>query len=167
MNENVTVKIVSISNSKDFPITYLTYVVQNRTHKSIWLVDDDWLIWQHSGQHIKLSYARGRMQPGAEVFGYFPPSVIEIQSDKQVTKLVQLEWPYSLDPLWNSERWAAPLPGEYQVSVQIGYGLTSEPYAPNLEEGVEFPVLRWQKQVISEAVLMSVPNYQQTIEEFE
>ena len=105
------------------------------------------------------------MRPGAQVYGYFPPSVVRLDPNNSVSRKVRLAWPHPLDQLWNAERWAAPGPGEYQVSVQIGYGLTPEPGPPDVGEGVEDPVLRWQREEVSPAVQMEVPPYPLAAEE--
>ena len=158
----VTVIIVKVSSQVEPPASWLEYEVWNEAHVPIWLVDDDWLIWRQTATRIELSYIRGRLRPGAQVFGYFPPSVIKVEPGDHVSKVIQLSWPYTLDQLWNTERFAAPPPGEYQVSVRVGYGLTDEPDAPNAGEGVEASVLRWQREAVSQAVQMEVPPYRLT-----
>ena len=98
------------------------------------------------------------MSRGAQVFGYFPPSVLEVGPNERVNRVVSLTWPQSLDRLWNSCNEAAPNPGDYRVSIRIGYGLTPSPELPGLGEGVEAPVQRWQRLAVSKNVLMNVPE---------
>lgn len=153
------VAIVSAATQSEPSSTRLEYEVRNDTDTTIWLVDDGWLTWRRMGKDIELSYARGKMQPGAQVFGYFSPSVVKLEPGNSILRKVHLTWPQSLDRLWNAERYAAPPPGEYRVSVWIGYGITPEPDSPGLGEGVEAPIFRWQKEAISQPVLMEVPPY--------
>jgi hypothetical protein len=158
LKEAVRVSIVRCNSSQgDPPETDLEYEVRNETPAPIWLVDDGWLIWRQEGQEIELSYARGKMRPGARVFGYFSPSVTKLEAGERATRSIPLTWPQPLGRLWNAESEAAPQPGAYRVSVRIGYGVTPEPEAPVLGEGVEAPVLRWQQEAVSDAVPMVIP----------
>jgi hypothetical protein len=167
MAETVTVEIVSISSQMNPPASRLEYEVRNYTSAPIWLVDDGWLIWRQAGKEIELCYARGKMRPGAQVFGYFPPSVVKTEPGGSISRVVHLTWPHPLDRLWNAEPNAAPPPGEHQVSVRIGYGVTADPDAPGLSEGVEAPVFRWQREAASTAVPMQVPPYPNLVGESE
>jgi hypothetical protein len=159
LKEAVRVSILRCNSSQgDPPVTDLEYEVRNEGQTPVWLVEDGWLIWRQKGQEIELSYARGRMSPGAQVFGYFPPSVAKLDTGAHVTRTIHLTWPHSLDRLWNAESEAAPPPGHYHVSVRIGYGVTPAADAPDLRDGVEGPVLRWQREAVSDAVPMNVPG---------
>jgi hypothetical protein len=130
--------------------------VCNNREEPIWLVNDHWLIWRQLGHEIELSYARGKMRPGAQVFGYFPPAVLKMEPDDRVSRSILLTWPHSLDRLWNAVSIAAPSVGEYRVFIRIGYGLTASPEPPGVGEGVEMPVFRWQQEALSAAVPMIV-----------
>jgi hypothetical protein len=157
----VSVVIVSAVPQAGAPSTQVAFEVSNDTDSTIWVVDDGLLIWRQTGKELELSYARGKLQPGSHVFGYFPPSVVKVESGANISREVHLIWPQPLDPLWNSQRNANPPPGEYQISVRIGYGLTPEPDPPSGDDGVETPVFRWQKEAISQPVLIKVPPYGQ------
>lgn len=157
MAKSVTVEISRISGQVNPPRSELGCDVRNGYLGPIWLVSDDWLIWRQNGQEIELSYARGKMRVGAQVFGYFPPSVVKIEPGEKVSRSIILSWPQSLDRLWNAAPYAAPNAGEYLVSIRIGYGITPAPDPPGVEEGVEASVLRWQREALSEAVRMKVP----------
>lgn len=165
MSGVVTVEILRISSQTNPPSTQLEYRVSNETHAPIWLVEDGWLIWRQKGRAIELCYARGTMQPGSHVFGYFPPSVVQVKAGESVSHVIDLLWPQALDRLWNNTNIAAPPPGRYEVSVRIGYGETAEPDPPDLNESVEAPVLRWQKEAVSKAISFDVPPYRDLNEE--
>jgi|GEM_PF-4884222 len=158
----ISVTITRVLSQAEPSSTQLEYEVWNQTQAPIWLVSDDWLIWHQNSSQIELSYIRGKMQPGTQVFGYFPPSVLRIDPGRTVTQVVQLLWPQTLDRLWNVEEWATPLPGRYQIAVRVGYGLTPEPDAPKISEGVEAPIFRWQKEAVSQTVPMEVCPYEST-----
>ena len=157
----VTVVIVNVASQIEPPSTHLEFEVQNHSDAPIWLVDDGWLIWRQTGKEIELSYARGVMQPGTQVFGYFSPSVVKIDPGNRILHVVHLTWPQPLDRLWNAEPYATPTPGEYRVSVHVGYGVAPEPDLPSAGEGVESPIFRWQREASSESVSMQVPPYSQ------
>jgi hypothetical protein len=154
--QSVTTVITKISSSEDPWGCDLEYEVRNASQAPIWLVNDGWLIWHQSGKEIELSYARGKMRPGSQVFGYFPPAVLQVDPGSKVTKAVTLRWPQSLDRLWNQEASVAPGRDEYRLSVRVGYGTVPAPDPPSVGEGVEAPVLRWQHVAVSEAVPMIV-----------
>jgi hypothetical protein len=154
---DVTVRITRSTSHAAPPSTSLDFEVRNHGATAIWLVDDAWLIWRQQGSDIELSFARGRTQPGTQVFGYFPPSVEKVEPGASVVRTVRLTWPQRLDRLWNAQSQASPAPGEYNVSIRIGYGVTSEPDPPGLED-VQAPVFRWQKEVVSPPAAMEVPN---------
>lgn len=159
MAEIISVKITRVTSCQDPPSTTLEFVVRNEGSVPIWLVNDQWLIWQQNGKRIELSFHRGKMRSGAQVFGYFPPELIMIRPEDSITQTVELNWPQPLDSLWNKEPQAAPPPGLYQASVRVGYGLSAEPDVPELGESVEAGVLRWQKVAVSPTVSMEVPSY--------
>jgi hypothetical protein len=153
----IAVVILNVVTQTAPPTTQIEYEVRNEGSAPIWLVHDRWLIWNQDDSHIELSYKRGAMRPGAQVFGYFPPAVVKVEPKALFRETVELKWPVDLDPLWNKAAWARPQPGTYQVSVRVGYGLSAAPDAPVTGEGVETPVLRWQWEAVSPAVPMVVP----------
>jgi len=157
--EKVLVSIVSAIVQVSPPAWHLEYDVHNPGKEVIWLVVDESLSFRHDNSHIELSYARGKMQPNVHVFGYFKPNVVQIPPQENVRRSLVITWPCSLSDIWNTEREAAPPPGEYEVSVRVGYALTSAPESPELGEDVEAPVLRWQKEVVSLPVRMAIPPY--------
>lgn len=159
MGGAVEAKILKVSSQETPPSTRLEYEVSNNGDAPVWLVDDGWLSWKQDGERVELSFKRGKMRPGSQVFGYFPPVTAKLYPGDRVSRSVELEWPQTLSRLWNDESLAAPPPGEYQVSVQVGYGLTAEAEPPLLGEGVEATVFRWQKEASSPAVSMTVPAY--------
>jgi hypothetical protein len=160
MAGTVTVTILGVSSVERPPSTAIDYEVVNESREPVWLVDDGWLIWRQTGDEIRLSYARGPMQPGSHVFGYFNPAVVQLAPAERTARVARLTWPQRLDQLWNARAEAAPEPGNYRVTVSVGYGETPEPHGPALGEGVEAPVLRWQRVATSEPVPMRVPVYQ-------
>lgn len=162
MTGSVSVMLTSILTQVDTPATQLTYEVRNRSDKPVWLVDDGWLTWRQKGKQIELSYAREKMQPGVQVFGYFSPAVAKIEPGNAVTRKVELSWPLSLDRLWNDEYQAKPDPGKYKVSIKVGYGLTPEPGPLEPEENVEEPVFRWQTSIVSNLAPMDVPVFHES-----
>jgi hypothetical protein len=156
LSESLKITITSMVSHEDLPGTDLEYVVRNDMDSAIWLVNDGWLTWRQMGPEIELSYARGRMRTGAQVFGYFPPDTVKIPPGEQLTRTIHLKWPQALDRLWNTASEANPAPGKYRVSVRIGYGATPGPEPPRSGEGVEEPVLRWQQEAVSESAMMTV-----------
>lgn len=150
--------ITDIAQETDHCVTIIEYRVENHESTPIWLVNDGWLVWRQQGVDIELSYARGTLQPGVEVFGYFNPKVVKVQPQKSVMRHVELKWPLSLSRLWNTVSTASLQSGVYHVSILIGYGLTREPPKPALGESVEAPVLRWQREAKSPPVLMRIDH---------
>ncbi len=159
MGGAVEVKILKVSSLEAAPSTHLEYQVSNDGDAPVWLVDDGWLIWKQTGDQVELSFQRGKMSAGSQVFGYFPPATVTLEPGDKVSRTVELNWPQPLDRLWNDEKLASPAPGQYQVSVRVGYGLTAAAEPPLLGEGVEATVFRWQKEVSSPAASMTVPAY--------
>lgn len=152
----VIVSIVSAVVQTNPPGWQIAYVVKNGGRAPVWLVVDDPLVLRRDGTRIELSFARAKMVPGAKVFGYFDPKVVAIAPGDTVERKVHIAWPLRLDDTFNTEREVAPPPGEYEVTVRIGYGRTPAPPAPRLGEGVEAPVLRWQKEAVSLPVRMQI-----------
>ena len=74
----VVVSIVTAIVQLRPPAWHLEYEVRNQRPTVIWLVIDESLVFRHVGRHIELSYARTKMQPGVQVFGYFDPKVLAI-----------------------------------------------------------------------------------------
>lgn len=159
MGDAVEVKILEVSSREAPPSTLLEYRVSNKGDAAVWLVSDGWLIWKQEGDRIELSFKRGKMRAGSEVFGYFPPATVMLNPGDEVSRTVELKWPQRLSRLWNDEELAAPAPGPYQVCVRVGYGLTAEAESPELGEGVEATVFRWQKEASSPAAALTVPAY--------
>ena len=155
----VSVEIVDVATRQQPPETRLAYRVRNHADAQIWLVDDGWPIWRRDGSQTELSFARGRLQPGAQPFGYFPPTVARIEPGEEVTREVTLRWPLTLDRLWNEASEAAPPPGGYDVVVRVGYGVRPEPESPVLGQAVEDPVLHWQREAVSSPAKLHVPPY--------
>ena len=153
---DVTVSIVSVVERPDAPGVEIGYQVRNAGSRPVWLVDDGWIVWRQEGRHIEISLARTRMQPGAQVFGYFDPKVREIGRGGSVSGKLSLTWPLRLDRLWNDRSEADPEPGEYQLVLRVGYGLTPAPGELRAGEGVEDPVFRWQHEAVSEPVTIHV-----------
>ena len=155
----VIVSIVSALVRTSPVAWHLEYEVRNTEQTPIWLVVDESLVLRRDGQRIELSCARGKMTPGAQPFGYFDPKVVEVPPGGSVRRSVEIAWPARLSGLWNAEREVAPPPGEYEVSVRIGHGTTPKPQPPGLGESVEAPVLRWQKEAVSQPVRLKLPAY--------
>jgi hypothetical protein len=152
----VTVDIVAVERHADPPGVELTYVVRNGGTAPVWVVDDGALAWREDGGDIELGYARVAMQPGVEPFGYFSPQVAPLAPGGELRRTVALSWPQRLDGTFNRDDVAAPAAGDYRVVVRIGYGETPEPPPPALGEGVEGPVLAWQREAVSAPARMSV-----------
>jgi hypothetical protein len=160
MAKNVLVSIArALVNVSPFVAWNLEYDVHNLGQKAIWLVIDESLVFRHDATHIELSYARGKMQPGVDVFGYFDPKVVKIAPGGSLRQSIEVTWPCILSDIWNAERVATPPPGEYEVSVRIGYASTATPRPPRVGESVETPVLRWQKEAVSPPVQIVIPPY--------
>jgi hypothetical protein len=153
----VTVDIVAVERHADPPGVELTYVVRNGGTAAVWVVDDGALAWRQDDRTIELGYARVAMQPGVEPFGYFSPQVAALAPGGELRRTVALSWPQRLDGTWNPGDVAAPAAGDYGVVVRVGYGETPEPPPPTLGEGVEGPVLAWQREAVSAPARMSVP----------
>lgn len=160
MVSTVSVDVLSISTTTEPPMTQLSYKVLNSGKNPIWLVDDNWLVWRQKDNRIELSFARERMQPGVEAFGYFKPQVIKIESGNFVIKDIELDWPLTLDRIWNSRGYVTPEPGEFVVSIKVGYGLTRESDSLSEKGSVEEPILQWQSTAVSEGTMMVVPKYE-------
>lgn len=155
----IAVVILNVVTQATLAVTIVEYEVKNDGAVPIWLVHDGWLIWKQDGEHIELSFKRGAMRVGSQVFGYFPPAVVKVESEARFRETVELKWPFDLDPLWNTTVLARPAPGTYQVSVRVGYGLSAAPDAPTTGQSVEAPVLSWQQEAVSPTVSMIVPEY--------
>lgn len=157
--EKVLVSIVSVIVQASPPAWRLEYEVRNLGGAAIWLVVGESLSLRRDESHIELSYARGKMQSDVHVFGYFNPNVVSISPGKSLRRPVEIIWPCPLSDIWNIERVAAPSPGEYEVSVRVGYATTDTPEPPRLGEDVEAPVLRWQNEVVSLPMRITIPPY--------
>ncbi len=160
----VVVTILNAATQLAPPSSRVEYEVHNGGEAPIWLVDDDWLIWNRQGKEIELSFKRGTMRVGAQVYGYFPPAVFQLRPGQTTARVFELQWPQRLDRLWNSELWAAPPAGRYKLSVSVGYGVTPAPGTPALGQGVEAVVLNWQRVAVSEPVPIQVPPHEKPAE---
>jgi hypothetical protein len=156
---SVLVSIVSAIVQVSPPSWQLEYDVRNLGGAVIWLVDDESLVLKSDGAHIELSYARAKMRPGVKVFGYFDPKVVEIPPGGSLRRSVEITWPCRLSDIWNAERDATPPPGEYEVSVRVGFASTAAPEPPKVGESIEAPVLRWQKEAVCPPVRIPIPPY--------
>jgi hypothetical protein len=158
MAEPVAVEIVEAAGTAEPRGAQVRYVVRNGGDATLWLVDDDWLVWRAEGSRIELSYARAPLQPSVVPFGYFPPAVASLDPGAEIERVAELTWPQRLDGLWNAEDSADPPPGRYELSVRVGFGETPEPPPPQaVGEGVEAPVLGWQREAVSEPVELVLP----------
>jgi len=155
----VVVSIVTAIVQQSPPAWHLEYEVRNQGPTAIWLVVDESLVFRQVGRHIELSYARTKMQPGVQVFGYFDPKVLAIPPGGSVRRSVEISWPCRLSDIWNDKREVTPPPGEYDVSVRVGVASTAAPTSPKVGEGVEAPVLRWQEEAVSPPVRIAIPSY--------
>jgi len=149
MSGTVLVSIVNLIMQVSPPAWQMEYEVRNLEASEIWLVVGESLMLKHDNKQIELSYARGKMQPGVQVFGYFDPQVVKIPAGGSLRRSVEINWPCRLSDIWNEVREVELSPGEYEVSVRIGFALTAKPKAPKVGEDVEDPVLRWQKTAVS------------------
>ncbi len=153
----VTVEIVGLESTNTG--AELRYAVRNDGDRTVWVVDDGWLVWRREGIRIELGFQRVLLRPGIEPYGYFVPQVAPIEPGAELTRTVSLTWPQPLDRMWNEEREVSLSPGEYEVVVSVGYGESERPPPPQrVGEGVEAPVLAWQHEAISEPVALTVPG---------
>ncbi len=153
----VAVEIVEAERREDPPGATLAYDVRNEGDATVWLVDDGWLVWREDGGRIELGFQRVPMQPGVQPFGYFDPRVVPIEPGGSLRRTVELSWPHRLDGMWNAQDEAAPAPGEYEVVVRVGFGESETPPPPTrVGEGVEAPMLGWQREAVSEPVALTV-----------
>ena len=157
--EKVLVSIKSVVVKTSPSTWHIEYNVCNLGRAVIWLIIDESLVLRCKNMHIELSYAREKMQPGVQVFGYFNPAVVNIPPDGSLLRSVEINWPCHLSDIWNIEREVSPPPGEYKVSVRIGFALTEAPQHPNVGEDVEVPVMHWQKEAVSPLVQIVIPPY--------
>jgi hypothetical protein len=135
---------------------HLEYSVHNSGETLLWLVVDENPAYQCNGYEMELGHARTHLQSVVRVYGYFTPKVVLLPSSQSWQRSLQITWPCQLSDLWSATREAAPTPGDYTVSVRVGYGLTAAPKGSREAESVEAPVLRWQQTVASPPVRMSV-----------
>jgi len=155
----VLMTIVSAMVQIDPPMWHIEYEVKNPGATPVWLIVDEGLGFRRDGRQIELSYARGKMQPNVHVFGYFNPEVEKVLAGDHSRQTVEIAWPCPLSDIWNTEREATPPPGEYEVSVRVGYAGTENPLPAEVGESVETPVLRWQKEAVSPPVRIDIPPY--------
>jgi len=134
----------------------IAYEACNAGGQTLWLVDEPALTLRQTPGRIELSYAREPLRPGALPYGYFNPRCTPLASGECLQRQVNIAWPARLSALWNPAREAAPAPGDYAVTVRLGYGKTPEPDAPQPGEDVQDPVLRWQHQALSTPVTLTI-----------
>ncbi len=154
----VLVSIVSATVTASPPAWNIAYEVHNTGQSVVWLVVDESLKLRRKNNHIELSYARGKMQSGVQVFGYFDPKAVKLLPGESLRRFVDITWPCHLSDIWNNERVSSPPFGIYEVTVRVGFALTA---APKLEggESVEGSVLRWQMEAVSPSVQMEIQQY--------
>jgi hypothetical protein len=144
----------------DQPAWQLEYEVKNSGADPIWLIVNEGLGLYREGRKIELSWARKKMRPNVAVFGYFDPEIKEVSAGESFRQAETITWPARLSDIWNAEREAAPPPGDYEVSIRIGYAATQEPPFVEVSEGVEDAVLNWQKEAASLPVRLEIPPYE-------
>jgi hypothetical protein len=157
--EKVLVSIVSANAQVNPSAWHLEYDVRNSGQAAVWLVVEESLVLRCDDAHIELSYARGQLQPDVQVFGYFDPQVFKIPPGGSRRQSVEITWPCRLSDIWNAERETTPAPGEYEVSVRVGFASTAAPEPPKVGESIEAPVLRWQEEAVSPPVRIAIPPY--------
>jgi hypothetical protein len=155
----LVVDIVSVTNSAQPPRTEIVYSVRNAGAQPAWLVDDGWLVFHQNDGRIEVSFARAPLQKGVQIFGYFAPTVARLDAGETTDRHFSFTWPMSLDRTWNADRIAAPRPGQYQLSVQVGYGTTPRADDPKRGEDVDGGVQRWQHLSVSAPATLIVPPY--------
>jgi len=154
----VSVAIVEHEVARN-PLHWLiTYEAANDGDCDAWLIDDDFLVLRRDGDRIAISYAREPMQPGVHVFGYFAPRVVRMRPGRREQRSVEISWPCRLSDIWNPQREVSIPPGEYRLSVTIGWAPSEEPDSPGLRDSAESAVLKWQRKAESEAVTMVQPE---------
>lgn len=162
MTRQITVTIADVSEPDEESGLDLLYVVRNGGERSIWLVDDDQLVWREQDDRIELSFARAPLSDEVEPFGYFRPDVRELQPDESVEKAVRLRWPQSVSTLWNETSKVEPDPGTYELRVRVGYGEEPEPDSPGVGDDVDSGVLAWQREAVSDPVSVRIEEYSST-----
>lgn len=156
----VTVEIADVKTTPSPPSSEVTYGVRNGSGACIWLVDDDWFTWRQKGKDVEISLKRERLEPGAQVFGYFDPQVLELAPGDATSRTLRLDWPQRLNQAWNEEEFAAPAPGRYSLSIVVGYGRSPAPPPPQSAADVEATVLAWQREARSDTVPLEIPDYE-------
>ena len=159
MSGSLVVDVTSVTSTVQPPTTEVAYAVRNVGAQPVWMVDDGWLIFRQDGDRIELSFARGRLQKGAQVFGYFAPAVVRLDPGEVADRRFTLTWPLVLDRVWNTDRIATPPPGEYRLSVCVGYGTTPRADDPQSGEDVDGGIQRWQRLALSAPVPVRIPAY--------
>jgi hypothetical protein len=156
---DIVVSIVRAELDERTPAWHIDFEVRNNGDSTLWVIAGESLVFRQDDGRIELSYARGRLRPGAHAFGYFDPETVALAPGGTVLRSVEIGWPCRLNDLWNERREAAPAPGVYDVTVRAGYATTASPPAPMIGEGVEAAVFRWQREAVSQSVRISVPPY--------
>ncbi|MBS0465825.1 MAG: hypothetical protein JSS31_02285 [Proteobacteria bacterium] len=134
----------------------IAYEACNASGQTLWLVDEPALTLHEAPGRMELSHARAPLQPGSLPFGYFNPHCVPLAGGDCLRRHIDIHWPARLSTLWNAAREAAPRPGDYAVTVRVGYGETPAPDAPQAGEDVQDPVLRWQRQALSAPVTLAI-----------
>lgn len=160
MSGGLVVDIASVTSTTQPPATEVVYKVRNTDMQPVWMVDDGWLIFRQDGDLIEVSFARGRLRKGVQVFGYFAPAVLRLNPSEQVERHFTLTWPLELDRMWNVDRIAAPTPGKHRLSIRVGYGITPQADEPKSGKSVDGPIDRWQRLGQSAPVTFRIPAYE-------
>jgi hypothetical protein len=150
--DRVRVVIVGLDEAHDRVATILTYEVVNGLAGPIWLVADDWIVWRQEGEDIEIGLARVPLRPGVQVFGYFPPTVVEVAAGRSLPRALLLGWPLSLSGIWNATRRVERPHRPCRIRVRVGYGVRPAPEDPAPGEPVDAPVFRWQREAVSQPV---------------
>jgi hypothetical protein len=150
-----TVEIADVAELTEPRGVELRYLVRNGAEGTIWVVDDGWFAWRLEDRRIELNFARVRMQPGVEPFGYFAPEVVAVEPGARLERTVALNWPHPLSGMWNATPDADPPPGEYEVVVRVGWSDSPAPGPPETAD-VEAPVLAWQREAVSDPARLVV-----------
>lgn len=153
------VRITEAQSRPHLSAWQIAYEACNTGARMLWLVDEPVLTLHAAPGRMELSYARAPLQPGVLPYGYFNPRCTPLAGGDCLRREVHISWPARLSTLWNPVHEAAPAPGDYAVTVRVGYGDTPTPDAPQPGENVQDPVLRWQHTASSTPVTLTIAPY--------
>ncbi len=156
IDSQIRVEITRTQTDAAKHATDVAYRVRNTGRHAVWLVSDPWYVWELRAETITVSFARGPMQAGVEVFGYFDPVVVRLDPGTDLERDLEIEWPLKLNTIWNLEDAVWPDAGRYQLRVEVGYGLTPGPVQDG-DGSVEDRVLGWQLKASSTPRPLEVP----------